>query len=165
VKRRLLNFLTALSLLLCVAAAALWVRSYFRWDYWAAGIAPRRIVLRSESGELLLTYFNETDLWGNGDIIAAWYISPNGSFTGAGNWRLRNLTAFSAQHDAEPGLWKVGFTAPHWSAVAVAALLPALRLFRVRRHRGAGVCRRCGYDLRATPGRCSECGLISQAAK
>src|SRR5687768_14337477 len=31
-KRRLLNLLTALSLLLCVAVVALWVRSYWRAD-------------------------------------------------------------------------------------------------------------------------------------
>ena len=31
--RRLLNLLTALSLLLCVATLALWVRSYFASDY------------------------------------------------------------------------------------------------------------------------------------
>src|SRR5688572_67214 len=32
VTRRLLNLLTALSLLLCVAVVALWVRSYYRAD-------------------------------------------------------------------------------------------------------------------------------------
>jgi hypothetical protein len=31
-KRRLLNLLTALSLLLCVAACVLWVRSYWAFD-------------------------------------------------------------------------------------------------------------------------------------
>ena len=157
--RRLVNLPTALSLLLGVAAVALWARSYFRWDYWAAGIAPRRVALRSEDGELLLTYFNETDLWGDGDIIATWYTSPAGRFME--DSRFRSLTAFSARHHEEPGLWKVALTAPHWSAVAAASFLPALRVFRVRRHRGAGVCRRCGYDLRATRRRCPECGTLA----
>ena len=53
---------------------------------------------------------------------------------------------------------------PYWLAVAVTALLPARRLWTFVRRRGrrraalAGLCPACGYDLRATPGRCPECG-------
>jgi hypothetical protein len=53
------------------------------------------------------------------------------------------------------------FTAPLWFPFAAGAALPALRLVRFLRRRGrrrAGACLICGYDLRATPGRCPECG-------
>ena len=52
---------------------------------------------------------------------------------------------------------------PFWSAAVVAGLLPILALGRcvrgqLRRFRGG--CPSCGYDMRATPGRCPECGNV-----
>lgn len=48
-----------------------------------------------------------------------------------------------------------------WTVLAVASVLPCLwtadGVLRRRRHR-PGTCPACGYDLRATPERCPECG-------
>jgi hypothetical protein len=54
-------------------------------------------------------------------------------------------------------------TVPHWFATAFLALPPALWLaafVRRRRRVSAGRCQACGYDLRATPDRCPECGAV-----
>jgi hypothetical protein len=53
------------------------------------------------------------------------------------------------------------YAIPYWMPAAVAAV-PAIvwlaRRLRARRRTETGRCLRCGYDLRATPGRCPECG-------
>jgi hypothetical protein len=60
------------------------------------------------------------------------------------------------------------WTVPYWFAVMATAILPASRFLPpvlrwLRRRRGIrlGLCPRCGYDLRATPGRCPECGKVA----
>ncbi|HEY8668687.1 MAG TPA: hypothetical protein VIL86_18715 [Tepidisphaeraceae bacterium] len=52
---------------------------------------------------------------------------------------------------------------PSWFLALLFSLLPALRLRRWlldRQRNRPGFCRQCGYDLRATPGRCPECGMV-----
>jgi hypothetical protein len=54
---------------------------------------------------------------------------------------------------------------PYWVLVLLFTILPATR-WRLAVHRRSkikqmGKCRRCGYDLRATPDRCPECGTVT----
>jgi hypothetical protein len=49
-----------------------------------------------------------------------------------------------------------------WAVIGVGLLIVMLlshRALKRRRRHLAGHCIRCGYDLRATPTRCPECGL------
>jgi predicted amidophosphoribosyltransferase len=54
---------------------------------------------------------------------------------------------------------------PCWFLTAIAAVLPVVQSKRYLRHRRIesrrkrGLCFDCGYDLRASPDRCPECGL------
>lgn len=53
---------------------------------------------------------------------------------------------------------------PYWFLLVCAGLPLVVQLRRVRKWRRArrpGLCARCGYDLRATPTRCPECGRIN----
>jgi hypothetical protein len=53
---------------------------------------------------------------------------------------------------------------PHWFVILLCGILPLYdrlveRRQRLRRQRG--LCVQCGYDLRASPGRCPECGAAA----
>jgi hypothetical protein len=64
----------------------------------------------------------------------------------------------------------LGVAAPFWAWMLLPGLpsavylsLRARRLRRTRRRRMLKLCERCGYDLRATPERCPECGMVVKA--
>ena len=62
-------------------------------------------------------------------------------------------------------VWAWTITVPYAWPMSVLALPPLAWLFRAHRERRrrrslAGHCPSCGYDLRATPDRCPECGTI-----
>ena len=71
----------------------------------------------------------------------------------------------------DPGTSSVttGILAPCWFLALVTGVLPAMGLTRWRRsaraarRQNAGQCAACGYDLRASPQRCPECGAAAAA--
>lgn len=57
---------------------------------------------------------------------------------------------------------------PHWAMAIVAGIGPTLTFRKWRKRRASFTsnhCTRCGYDLRATPERCPECGGVPARAK
>jgi hypothetical protein len=174
--RRLLrwtfNTLAAVSLLLCVATAGLWVRSYWVYERVSASrleASDRHrfhyaCFISSERGRLGGSFW-----WSErpeAEPIPRWQFRH---YRRDNPFRLAAGLEFSADRFLQEGFafntrdWHL----PDWSLVSAFALLPAIVTFRqvraVRRRRRRarlGLCPACGYDLRASPGRCPECGAV-----
>lgn len=56
-------------------------------------------------------------------------------------------------------------TVPFYSVCLALLVLPAIYLRRRVYGKHAGSCQNCGYDLRATPERCPECGGVPAGKK
>jgi hypothetical protein len=150
--RIILNAATAVSLVLCVATVALWVRSYLgpQIEFFTT-VGPRRSYgVGTERGGVIGFLQREGPAYRDGD--------PDDIWRDGGGFRYLRVTS--------DGMRRWNLVVPLWAPTLATAVLPLARvgLWRRRaRRRRAGLCPTCAYDLRATPGRCPECGqLIKQ---
>ena len=176
--RRLIRYtlvgLTVLSAALCVAAVVLWVRSYWWYDQGYVTAGARRLGLQSGSGNVAVVWHRADPSrppygWDTG---RGW-----GPYTGRGYEPYRAFWASGARRTGlHMAVVSVGSASsePVRSLVAwygfVALPLAAPTLVRIfvharnrRRVSRSGLCPACGYDLRATPERCPECGAVPEA--
>jgi len=182
-KRFVFNSLALVSLLLCLGMAGLWVRSYWVEDSFGG------FVLKSEDETREEEHSDEVSGWfvwsrhgccGLDGEVETTSRSLARSVTAHGwGWHRRSP-------DPETGTWagfklarteerlgRSGFSrsiivcVPHWFPTLVFAIAPSWWLLHQRKRRAlqrAGCCKTCGYDLRATPERCPECGTVQAAA-
>jgi hypothetical protein len=144
----------------------MWAKSYWTIDVFGY-FGERSIFARSEAEGLLATIHATSDL----DQPHGWQYTSSERGEGETNWRYMvdgPLGQFGFGYKAEPSRFHRGtvrtLTLPYYAIVIVTAVPPfALIASRVRRGRRRGVCPRCGYDLRATPGRCPKCGTVAAA--
>ena len=148
------------------------------WGERTVTVADGRLLLRAESND-----------GGSGDPVPAgtslvwtweagvrpkveparWSYRDRGSRQSPAGWRWAALGLTAERHD-EPGFWTRSLEVPcSWLALALAAGPAGSLVLRARRcrelaRRQAGLCPRCGYDLRASPERCPECGATAARA-
>ena len=148
--RRVSNSLTVLSLLVCLVAIMLWVRSY-RANSQTAG---------ADSFDLT----HKEPLY--------WFISNPGRLTfcrqEGKDWshpvQHFNLLGLEYASSRVGQSSLANLLVPYWMIVSLTILPPLIWLRgwqvqrRMLRRERSGRCRTCGYDLRATPDRCPECG-------
>jgi hypothetical protein len=197
--RPLFTLLSAVSLLLCVAAVVLLVRSYRddgsgratrRADFWewgsrttvtysvqSVGGRLRFVIVRpvpplplpiSDEGRPLVCSLEP----GRSIRVVQELVEPGPPMHG---WERLGVWWFgdSPDDDADvrqsfPSLSSVLIVVvPHRLIVLVtavlcsAAILATWRLVRHHRRASIGLCPVCGYDLRESPDRCPECGMVA----
>ena len=171
--RWLFTILAALSLLMCVAVCVLWVRSYRRMDgvrYWSPQVV--RFVF-SDHGRIYVVFASPVEHDKRGWELETLDVQDRPSVwerdAGDANYAADLLGFGYINADGLEGLADRlrAVTIPHWFVCLTSAASPARRAWKAlrrRRHACAGLCASCGYDLRATPGRCPECGAAPAKA-
>ncbi|CAN5578826.1 hypothetical protein BH10PLA1_BH10PLA1_07510 [soil metagenome] len=192
--RRVLKLLTLLSLLLWIGTSVLWGWSYFQRQAFVRHGCTLNGSIGRETGYWLyvdwgrLTFytrdyqatqspkqipeFQKIVHWPK----YLWQTGPAGKVdaNGVGGGRWWNRLGFGFDRQPVPTAFARSVTgsttsssAPCWFVCGLFAMLPLWRMWRwiIRRRQCAvGLCPTCGYDLRATPDRCPECGTVRSSS-
>ncbi|HEX4796423.1 MAG TPA: hypothetical protein VH370_21720 [Humisphaera sp.] len=178
---RWFSFAVLLSLLALVATTAFWISSY----WWTAYVVARTMhrfadsplgldeqvqyVLGDSPGELIVLRRRGTFGFPSSELAALprqrgqwkWSVSAYpASVAHPSRWFGHDHHRFFHQGSLDA---LDSFQIPYWVVAILFGLLPftyTAQAARRRRTSNANRCGKCGYDLRATPLRCPECGTI-----
>ena len=167
-RRRLSTLLSAASLVLCVAMAVLWVRSWSTIDLQRYHTGPGGVDYHFDLDQGAFVFARARwesmlrqpagwshDEYAPGDVSNPWYNFPVFG-------TLKVETGPEALNR-----WSLLVRVPFWLLFLLLGWPAYVWLWRRWNRRGPGCahsCSNCGYDLRASPGRCPECGAGRKGA-
>jgi hypothetical protein len=178
-KLRLFNLMTILLLLVCVVSAALWGSSYFCTIGWRFFSQDERHSWTTDVDTIRGGIQFRQDIRPPYSFIVSH--GPGGRLKSQAAWARKDLLGFGM--DAFNYPWttnrngptsvarRIVLVAPWYPLFLLTALgaLPGVVVFRRRRllngRQRRGLCLVCGYDVRETPERCPECGMVPAQKK
>jgi hypothetical protein len=187
-KRRLFNLVAAVSLALCGMFIVGWLAAGLGSQYRMRGYLAQRVVyIGFERSVLACNTVNAAEAvrpasWPRSGWYTSHYDDDEPGFGYPSHYTTdparRLWLHFGGLHVSEfkyvgaltGTLNGWSFSVPSWLPTALSAMVPAMWVRSVLRRRRAaasertGKCLNCGYDLRATPNRCPECGTPSTSS-
>jgi hypothetical protein len=175
--RWLLNAAAVVSLLICIVIGICWPRSYYAYMWvgytWQDG---RWFSVKLERGWASVAFVEAPKPLTNGSGVGCRFDTtlPPGWDAASGSLDPERFSIAMTEEGplhwwlpihVERGKSLESVVLHDWTILFLAALLPGFRAFsRVRKRIGSDgqLCRKCGYDLRATRERCPECGTIAR---
>jgi hypothetical protein len=153
-RRRLSVIAAAMCLLICAASIVVWAKGQ---GYYVTNPLPRGRAIRFEAA--------------GGDFWLEAYPDTRQKFTNILNFHHEHGLTWKAVPYQIAGFGWLSrgrlfqeFVVPIWFITTVTLLLGIYFLRHATRPIPIGRCLKCGYDLRATPDRCPECGTIPPAS-
>ena len=158
------NALIVLSLLVCAATSVFWVRSYWLLEKWTLSHSDSALTIGTMRGSIIFVWVRSPNL-GNFDQPLD-DITPRDADQLNSRWHWHGFRSDIIRAPYVP--FTAGYAViPCWSLVFLGGLLPFVGVLahHFLPKKLAGMCVTCGYDLRATPDRCPECGTIPNDLK
>lgn len=169
-RRLCFNLLAGFSLLLCLASITLWIWSHFLDEEigWSTQ-SHTTTGLGCYSGSIALAWITSDTVNAPGFLHHSYDAQkvPLRVPPGVSSWQWWGFMAYVVRASQR----QIGILiVPAWAPTALFAALPLLWLLRFRSFRRRwraqhNFCATCGYDLRATPDRCPECGTAVGGVK